>query len=54
MEDEEKRVKKMIAISAASKAIRFKEKNPMATEEEVIQHVTENVDSIIEKVDDPL
>ena len=54
MEEEEKRVRKMIAISAAAKAIRYKEKNPKASEEEVIQHVTDNADEIIDKVDEPL
>ena len=54
MEEEEKRVRKMIAISAASKAIRYKEENPKSSEEEVIQHVTDNVDEIIDKVDEPL
>jgi len=54
MEDEEKRVKKMIAISAAAKAVRYKEKFPKASEEEVIQHISDNADEIIEKIDDPL
>jgi len=54
MEEEEKRVRKMIAISASAKAIRFKEKNPKASEEEVIQYITNNVDEIIDKVDEPL
>jgi hypothetical protein len=53
-EEEEKRVRKMIAISAAAKAIRYKEKNPSASEQDVIQYVTDNVDDILEKVDEPL
>ena len=53
MENEEERVKKMIAISAAAKAIRYKEKNPKASEEEVIQHITNNVDEILENIDEP-
>jgi hypothetical protein len=46
-------IKKMIAISAAAEAARFKETNPNATEEQIIKHVTENVEEIIRKVDDP-
>lgn len=54
MEEEETRLRKMIAISAAAKAIRYKEKNPHASEQEVVQHITDNVEEIIEKIDDPL
>ena len=53
MEDEEKRLK-MAIIAGAAQAARFKEKNPKATEEKVIQHVTDNVEEILKKIDNPL
>jgi len=53
MEDEEKRLK-MAIIAGAAKAIRFKERNPRALEQEVIQHVTDEAKKILEKIDDPL
>ena len=53
MEDEEKRLR-MAIIAGASHAVRFKEKNWRASEQEVIQHVTDNVKEILEKIDDPL
>ena len=51
--EEEKRLK-MAIISGASHAIRYKEENPRAMESEVIQHVTNNVDSILDKIDEEL
>ena len=53
MEEEEKRLR-MAIIAGAAEAARFKEKNWKATEPEVIQHVTERVKEILEKIDDPL
>ncbi len=53
MQDEEKRLR-MAVIAGAAHAARFKSKNPRATEEQVIQHVTEKAKEIIEKIDDPL
>ena len=53
MENEKNRIK-MAVISGASNAIRYKEKNPGATEEEVIKHVTKKVDEILKKIDDEL
>ncbi len=50
--DEEKKLK-MAIIAGAAKAIRFKEKNWKATEEEVIRHVTENVKEILDNIDEP-
>jgi len=44
----------MAIIAGASSAIRFKEKRQRATEQEVIQHVTKNVDKILEKIDKKL
>lgn len=42
---------KMAVISGAAKAIRYKERNPRATEPEVIQHITKNVSEILEKIE---
>lgn len=53
MKDEQKRLK-MAIIAGASHALKFKEKNWRATEDEVIRHVSENVGEILEKIDDPL
>ena len=53
MEDEEKRLQ-MAVIAGAAHAARFKEKNWKASEQEVIQHVTDNVKEILEKIDNPL
>lgn len=50
MEEEGKRIK-LAVIAGASRAIQFKEKNPRATEQEVIQHVSDNLINILEKVD---
>ena len=53
MEQDKKRLK-MAIISGASHAIRFKEKSPRASEDEVIRHVTKEVDNILEKIDEDL
>jgi acetone carboxylase gamma subunit len=53
MKDEDKRLK-MAIIAGASHAIKFKEKNWRATEDEVVRHVSENVREILEKIDNPL
>lgn len=50
MENEKKRLKIAI-ISGASHAIRFKEKNPRVSEDEVIRYVTSEVGKILEKID---
>lgn len=52
MEDDKKRLK-MAIIAGAAEASRFKQKNWKATEDQVIQHVTENVDEILSRIDDP-
>jgi len=52
--EEDLGIKKMIAISAAAEAARFKEENPSATEAQVIRHIEEKAEEIIRKVDDPL
>jgi hypothetical protein len=43
---------KMAVISGASHAIRYKEKNPKADEQEIIQHVTNQSEEIIKKIDE--
>jgi len=48
--DEERNTLKLIAISGAAHAIRYKEENPRAHESEVIQHVTDKVDDILAKI----
>jgi len=53
MESEEKRLR-MAIISGAAEAIRLKERKPRATEDEILQHITENVERILERIDDPL
>ena len=51
--DEEKRLK-MAVISGASHAIRYREENPRATEQEVIQHITKEAQNIIDKIDEEI
>jgi hypothetical protein len=41
---------KMAVIAGASHALKFKEKNLRATDSEVIQHVSANVDQIIQRI----
>ncbi|MFH1290447.1 MAG: hypothetical protein ABIH92_03495 [Nanoarchaeota archaeon] len=43
---------KMAAISGASHALKFKEKNPQATDPEIIKHVTSIMDEIVAKIED--
>lgn len=50
MKNDEKRLK-MAIISGAAHALRFKEKNPRATEQEILQYVTAEADEILEKID---
>ncbi len=53
MEDEEKRIR-MAVIAGAAQAVHFKEKNPRATEQKIIQHISDNIEDIINKIDNPL
>lgn len=48
--EEEKRLK-MAAISGASRALRYKEENPRASEQEVIQHISDSLSDIIDRID---
>ncbi|MBU0466644.1 MAG: hypothetical protein KJ718_02790 [Nanoarchaeota archaeon] len=43
---------KMAIIAGASHALKFKEKNPHATEQEVLQHITEKTNEILSKIED--
>jgi hypothetical protein len=43
---------KMAVISGASNALKFKDKNPNATEQEILQHITDNASEIIAKIED--
>ena len=54
MEEEQHNRMKMAVIAGAAQAASFKEKNWKATEEQVIKHVSDKVDRILEKIDDPL
>ncbi len=44
---------KMAIIAGASRAMKFKEENWRATAEEVVRHVSANMDDILEKIDNP-
>lgn len=49
---ESKKRMKMAIIAGASHAVRFKEKNPGASEEQVIQHITKEAENILSKIDE--
>lgn len=42
---------KMAVISGASHALKFKDKNPRASNHEIIQHITESLSDIIRKIE---
>jgi hypothetical protein len=42
---------KVAIIAGASKAIAFKEKNPSATEQEILKHVASRTTEILEKIE---
>ena len=42
---------KMAVISGAAHAIRYKELNPWATEEDVIRYISSQAETIISKID---
>lgn len=44
---------KMAIIAGASRAMKFKEENWKATPEEVLRHVSANMEDILEKIDNP-
>jgi len=41
---------KMAVISGASHALRYKQKSPRITDEEILRRVTQEVDEIISKI----
>ena len=43
---------KMAVISGASHALKFRDKNPRATNEEAIRHVSENMGEILAKIEE--
>lgn len=45
---------KMALIVGASKAIRYKEEHPEASENEIIQHIIANSDKILAKIDEEI
>ena len=53
MNKEDKRLK-MAIISGAAHALKYKDKNPRATEQEVLQQVTSEVQKILEKIDEEI
>ena len=52
--DEEVKQLNMAIIAGAAAALDYKDKNPRAFAPEIMQHVTNSVNSIREKIDDPL
>jgi len=54
MEIEEEKRLKMAVISGAAKALRFKEENPKSSEQEVMQHITDSTEKILENMDEEL
>ena len=47
----EKKVIKMAVISGAAHALEYKRNNPRASDEDAIQHVTRESESILRKLD---
>jgi len=48
---EEERIK-MAMVATASEVLKFKEKNPSASDQQTLQHITDNSDKIIKTIDD--
>jgi len=48
----EEEYKKMAVISGASHALKYKERNPRASEQEVLQYVTKHIEEILRKIDE--
>ena len=53
MAKNEKRIK-IAVIAGASSALKYKERNPKATEQEILQHVTSEANLILSRIDDEL
>ena len=50
--DEEHKKLQVALISGASHALKYKEKNPRASEAEILQYVIREASEIINKIDD--
>jgi hypothetical protein len=53
MAKEDKMIK-MAIIAGASHALKYKNKNFRATDDEILQHISENVGDILSNIDSPL
>ena len=53
MNEEEKRLV-MAVIAGAAHGVRYKEQNPRASQEEIIQHITDNAKEILANIDEEL
>lgn len=53
MARDEKRIK-IAVIAGASSALKYKERNPRATEQEILQHITSETNLILSRIDDEL
>ncbi len=51
MADENKKLQ-VVLISGASHALKYKEKNPHATEAEILQYVIREAEEILDKIDE--
>ncbi|PIZ80396.1 hypothetical protein COY00_00975, partial [Candidatus Pacearchaeota archaeon CG_4_10_14_0_2_um_filter_35_33] len=52
MDADESRLR-MAVIAGAAKACRYKDEHPRASEQEVVQNITDNVKEILDKIDNP-
>jgi hypothetical protein len=44
----------MAAISGASHALKYKQQNPNASESEILQYISQDMDEILDKMDEEL
>ncbi len=44
---------KLAVMAGAAHALRYSQKNPRAQEQEILQHISTNIDEILEHVDNP-
>lgn len=49
--EEKTSIARMAVIAGAASALRYQEKNPRASEQDIIQHVTNNAEDILERID---
>ena len=45
---------KMAIIAGASHALKYKDQHWKATEDEILQHISKNIDNILKGMDNPL